>query len=168
MLETGRLLLDKPDLKYIDELYLLHTNKEATQYTPKGIHESKEVTKRFIEGWIRHWEENNFGYFILITEDSKEVAGITEFEYRTINYQRFLNLYYRFFSEFTKQGLATERIDKISYSLKHYDSITPKIIHTNQPSIKLAERLGYIDDLSWNNIINKGNPLLFYSTTQYT
>lgn len=54
MLKTHRLKLVKPNLSYTDELYQLHTNKVATKYTPKGIHQNKVATRDFIKGWMRH------------------------------------------------------------------------------------------------------------------
>ena len=78
MLETHRLKLVKPNLSYTDELYQLHTNKVATKYTPKGIHQNKVATQDFIKGWMRHWDEYQFGYFILIMRDNHEVVGIAD------------------------------------------------------------------------------------------
>ena len=50
MLETDRLYLLKPDIEHLDALFQLHTNNESTKYTPKGIHENKDITKGFIKG----------------------------------------------------------------------------------------------------------------------
>ena len=57
----------------------MHTNKVvATKYTPKGIHQNKVATQDFIKGWMRHWDEYQFGYFILIMRDNHEVVGIAD------------------------------------------------------------------------------------------
>lgn len=164
MLETDRLYLLKPDIEHLDALFQLHTNNESSKYTPKGIHENKDITKGFIKGWRRHWEENDFGYFMLIAKDTGELVGMSGFEYHTINYQLFLNLYYRLFPKYTGEGLATEAIEMISRWMKQFDAVTPKLIRTNQvneSSIKLAERLGYELNDMWNNIINDGDRCYF-------
>lgn len=164
MLETNRMYLLKPDLEHLDELFELHTDSESTKYTPRGVHEDKEMTKGFIKGWRGHWDENDFGYFMLISKETSELIGICGFEYRTINYQLFLNLYYRLFPQYMGKGLATEAIKMISNWLIQFDAVTPKVIRTskiNQPSMDLAERLGYKYDVTWNNVINDGDRCYF-------
>lgn len=164
MLETHRLKLVKPNLSYTDELYQLHTNKVATKHTPKGIHQNKVATQDFIKGWMRHWDEYQFGYFILIMRDNHEVVGIAGFEYRTIHQQQFLNAYYRIFPSYTGVGLAFESMEEIARHLKKHDTITPKLIRTNQyntNSIKLAQKLGYNYDANWDDVINKGDRCFF-------
>ncbi|EHR80495.1 acetyltransferase, GNAT family [Staphylococcus epidermidis VCU118] len=51
-------------------------------------------------------------------------------------------------------------MEEIARHLKKHDTITPKIIRTNQyntNSIKLAQRLGYNYDANWDDVINKGD-----------
>ena len=113
---------------------------------------------------MRHWDEYQFGYFILIMRDNHEVVGIAGFEYRTIHQQQFLNAYYRIFPSYTGVGLAFESMEEIARHLKKHDTITPKIIRTNQyntNSIKLAQKLGYNYDANWDDVINKGDRCFF-------
>ena len=131
MLETDRLYLLKPDIEHLDALFQLHTNNESTKYTLK-VYTRTKILLKFIKGWRRHWEENDFGYFMLIAKDTGELVGMSGFEYRTINYQLFLNLYYRLFPKYTGEGLATEAIEMISRWMKQFDAVTPKLIRTNQ------------------------------------
>lgn len=52
----------------------------------------------------------------------------------------------------------------ISRWMKQFDAVTLKLIRTNQvneSSIKLAERLGYELNDTWNNIINDGDRCYF-------
>lgn len=55
-------------------------------------------------------------------------------------------------------------MEEIARHLEKHDTITPKIIRTNQyntNSIKLAQRLGYNYDANWDDVINKGDRCFF-------
>ena len=66
---------------------------------------------------MRHWDEYQFGYFILIMRIIRS-SGIAGFEYRTIHQQQFLNAYYRIFPSYTGVGLAFESMEEIARHLK--------------------------------------------------
>ena len=82
-------------------------------------------------------------------KDKDEVVGIMGYEYRTINDQRFLNLYYRLLPEYTGRNYAYEAISRIDEWMLSRDNETMHIVRTNiqnVPSIKLAQRLGFKRD----------------------
>ncbi|WP_083390170.1 hypothetical protein [Staphylococcus sp. LCT-H4] len=65
MLMTKRLIMVKPDLKYADELFNIHSDLIATQFTPLTRHLTIEDTNQMIRNWIRYWDENNYGILFL-------------------------------------------------------------------------------------------------------
>lgn len=89
MIETEHLKLIQPSMKYIEDLFQLHTNDEATRYTPLGRHKDIEDTANYIQQWQQHWQDNQFGYFLIQPKDKDVVVGIMGYEYRTINDQHF-------------------------------------------------------------------------------
>lgn len=44
MLESKRLIMNKPQLSFSKELYKIHSNKLETQYTTRGRHKTIENT----------------------------------------------------------------------------------------------------------------------------
>ncbi|MFU0761296.1 GNAT family N-acetyltransferase [Staphylococcus pasteuri] len=164
MINTENLTLIQPSMKYLEDLYKLHTNDEATKYTPLGRHKDREDTARYIKNWQQHWKEHNFGYFLLQPKGQDFVVGIVGYEYRFLNDQRFLNLYYRLLPDYTGQNYAYEVISHIDEWMTNIDKETTKLIRTrinNKPSIKLAKRLEFLRDISWNDIVNKGDICFF-------
>ncbi|MEB8124775.1 hypothetical protein NGH92_08035 [Staphylococcus succinus] len=65
MLMTKRLIMVKPDLKYADELFNIHSDLIATQFTLLTRHLTIEDTNQMIRNWIRYWDENNYGILFL-------------------------------------------------------------------------------------------------------
>lgn len=164
MIETEHLKLIQPSMKYVEDLFQLHNNDEATRYTPLGRHKDIEDTAHYIQQWDQHWQDNQFGYFLIQPKDKDVVVGIMGYEYRTINDQRFLNLYYRLLPEYTGRNYAYEAISRIDEWMLSRDNETAHIVRTNiqnVPSIKLAQRLGFKRDKEWDDIINKGDICLF-------
>lgn len=166
MIETEHLKLIQPSMKYVEDLFQLHTNDEATRYTPLGRHKDIEDTANYIQQWQQHWQDNQFGYFLIQPKDKDVVVGIMGYEYRTINDQHFLNLYYRLLPEFTGHNYAFEAISRIDEWMLSRDNETTQIVRTNiqnVPSIKLAQRLGFNRDKEWDDVINKSDICLFKS-----
>lgn len=65
--------MSKPQLSLAKELYELHSNKLATQYTPKRRHKSIDDTKKMLNEWMKYWNNNDYGYFIFIEKESGNV-----------------------------------------------------------------------------------------------
>ncbi len=66
MINTERLNLMIPSSSHLIELYNICSDPQANIYTPKGLHNSKLDTQRWIEKWRNHWQQYQFGYFVLV------------------------------------------------------------------------------------------------------
>lgn len=57
MLESKSLIMSKPQLSFSEEWYKIHSNKLATQYTPKRRHKTIENTLICIIDWTLKQQE---------------------------------------------------------------------------------------------------------------
>lgn len=164
MINTERLKLVMPSGEYTNELFNICSHPQANIYTPKGIHNSKLDTQRWIEKWRNHWEQYQLGYFVLLKESNHSVIGICGYEYRLLEQETVLNLFYKLHPRFEGQGYAYEAITAITNFVNCIDKETIKVIRTNkynQRSINLAERLKFKRDDAMDDVINKGD-IVFY------
>ncbi|HBC7889967.1 TPA: GNAT family N-acetyltransferase [Staphylococcus aureus] len=84
MINTERLNLMIPSSSHLIELYNICSHPQANIYTPKGLHNSKLDTQRWIEKWRNHWQQYQFGYFVLVKKIDCSVIGICGYEYRQL------------------------------------------------------------------------------------
>ncbi|MFQ3781393.1 GNAT family N-acetyltransferase [Staphylococcus saprophyticus] len=165
MLESKRLIMTKPQLSYSEELYEIHSNKIATQYTPKRRHKTINDTKNMLNKWITHWDDHNYGYFVIIKKENKKVIGSGGAEKMEFANKEYFNLYYRLDPKETGNGYATEAIKTIINWLKtKIDNNLDFVIRTdvnNISSVKLAEKLGFKKDSNFDNYVDQGDIFFF-------
>lgn len=147
MLMTKRLIMVKPDLKYADELFDIHSDLIATQFTPLTRHLTIEDTNQMIRNWMRYWDENHYGYFIFIDRCNGKVLGSGGAMKKAYFDDTFLNIYYRIRPSYTGKGLAYEVMNKvINWFKSNINDKSKFIIRTdknNVASIKLAKKLNF-------------------------
>lgn len=154
MLESKRLLLIEPNYSFNESLFEIHSNKQATQYTPKRRHTSLTETNKMLENWIEHWDKYGFGYFIIIEKATHRVIGSGGAEKMIFANNEYLNLYYRLHPKSFGFGYATEAIQTVIDWLIKLDTSIPFVIRTNKnntASINLALRLGFQRDKSFDD-----------------
>ena len=162
MLESKRLIITKPQLSYSEELYEIHSNKIATQYTPKRRHKTINDTKNMLNKWITYWNDHNCGYFVIIKKESKTVIGSGGAEKMEFANKEYFNIYYRLDPKETGNGYANEAI--IDWLKTEIDNNLDFVIRTdvnNIPSLKLAKRLGFKKDSNFDNYVDQGDIFLF-------
>lgn len=91
MINTERLNLMIPSSSHLIDLYNICSHPQANIYTPKGLHNSKLDTQRWIEKWQNHWQQYQFGYFVLVKKIDCSVIGICGYEYRQLKQETVLN-----------------------------------------------------------------------------
>lgn len=113
MLETKRLILNKPKLAFAEELYKIHSNKIATRYTPKRRHKTIDDTINMLKVWKTYWSNNNYGYFVFIEKKSNLVIGSGGAQKMEFENKEYFNLYFRLDPNTTGNGYANEAMVKI-------------------------------------------------------
>lgn len=146
-LETERLLLRKPNLADVAEVFVIHSDPQTNQYNPHGPMKSPEEAIERVHGWIRDWEQDGIGYWTVLSLESHEVVGfggIRRFHWAD---RDVFNLYYRFSAKSWGHGYATE-VARAAVQFAHHHfpglPIIARISPTNTLSIKVAERVGMV------------------------
>lgn len=167
MLESNRLLMVKPQLSHAKELYQIHSNEEATLYTPKRRHKAITDTEKMLSTWKKYWDVNKHGYFIIIEKERNSVIGSGGGEKMKFAKKEYFNIYYRLNPEMTGHGYAYEAIETIiNWLNSEVDATLEFVIRTdrnNLPSIKLAQRLGFKRDTSFDSYIDDEDIFFFKS-----
>ncbi|WP_432721943.1 GNAT family N-acetyltransferase [Staphylococcus equorum] len=165
MLESKRLIMSKPQLSFSEELYKIHSNKLATQYTPKRRHKTIDDTKKMLNTWSNYWDNNNHGYFIFIEKESDTVIGSGGAEKMEFGNKEYFNLYYRLDPMATGNGYAIEAmITIIKWLNSEIDSTLTFVIRTdkhNSSSINLAHNLEFQRDVNFDDFTDEGDVFLF-------
>ncbi|MEJ7218964.1 GNAT family N-acetyltransferase [Staphylococcus gallinarum] len=165
MLETKRLIMSKPHLSFSEELYKIHSNRLATQYTPKKRHESVDDTEKMLKEWKEYWNSHGYGYFIFIEKSSGNIIGSGGAKKLEFANKEYFNLYYRLDPKETGKGYATEAMIKIINWL-HYevDNTVSFVIRTdknNTASINLARSLDFQKDINFDDYIDENDVFFF-------
>ena len=164
MLETDRLLIVKPSFQYTQELFEIHSNISSTLYTPAGKHNTINDTKLMIEYWLADWNNFGYGYFLFLDKASNELIGSGGIKYINLYKIKVHDVYQELHPESTGYGYAYEAMQSIIewiYSIVTKD--LTMLIRTdkhNHKSIKLAEKLGFINDKKYDGYIAKDD--IFY------
>ncbi|MGK4585155.1 GNAT family N-acetyltransferase [Kitasatospora sp. HPMI-4] len=148
--EPYRVLTDRLELRAVTaadlaDLYAVNSDPEVWRHYPEGRHTSPEVTERWIERCVEHWESTGVSYWTARLRDSGEVVGVGGAQFQRPG---FWNLYYRLARAHWGNGYATEFSRAAMRIAVRHDPGLPVIawIHAhNAGSRALAARLGLRD-----------------------
>ncbi|GGI00532.1 GNAT family N-acetyltransferase [Mammaliicoccus vitulinus] len=165
ILETERIKLIPPAYTYLDKLFEVHHDPLNQKYNPAGPVETVEELKKTLSGWIKHYQDHGFGYYVLIKKDHYQPFGICGLQYKNIKGQTYLNIYYRIEAAQTRQGLVAEASRKVIEHVKEITENQYKIValtkRENIPSIKTAEALGLKYQPEFDDYDGEGNVYYF-------
>lgn len=163
IIKTKRLILEKVNIKHLDDLHNLCSNEEVNIYNPVGAIKDKEETKSMLEHWINDWGKDGIGYFIAKTTQ-RDFLGYVGLRYTDFKGEKVLNLAYRIEPNHWRKGYVFEACEKIIES-READEKTSKIMvltkRENKPSIGVANKLGFFYDESFDDYPDKGDVYLF-------
>lgn len=146
-IESKRLMLRKPEKDDLKSLFDIHSDPNTNHYNPSGPHLNVDQTEEMLTGWLRHWDENGFGYWTVITKENDEIIGACGIKKEQIKGKQVYNVYYRTKPSSWKKGYIKEAaLLSIHYLQNYVDSDAAIMIRTkadNLPSIKTALSLGF-------------------------
>jgi RimJ/RimL family protein N-acetyltransferase len=146
---TERLLLCLPDPATDAEAYFaIHRDPATNEHNPLPPISDPAVGRKTLRDWARHWTEYGYGYWTVRDPADGSVLGfggiMPPFELNP-----YLNLYYRFRPSAWGRGYATE-MGRAALALAAKEApgipVAAMIRPSNEPSIRLAERLGLRHD----------------------
>lgn len=141
---TERLLLCLPTTEVADAYFAIHGDPATNVHNPAGALLDPRTAVPILESWQRHWREEGYGYWVVRAPEDGEVLGFGGVR-PPLPDEDFLNLYYRFRPTAWGKGYATE-LGRAALALAAKASpgapVVALIRPRNQPSIRVAERLG--------------------------
>jgi RimJ/RimL family protein N-acetyltransferase len=148
VLETNRLLLQPYDIKYYREVFaLIQQNKDRlVQSFPKLLKatETQESTKDFTQYNVFDWNKNRAYGFMVFDKSTQTLIG--HFNIKDIDWKnRQAELAYFIDTAYEGKGLMAEAIQTmLTCCFKEIllERIMVRIVTTNTPSIRLAEKCG--------------------------
>jgi RimJ/RimL family protein N-acetyltransferase len=144
-IKTERLLLRRLLEADRENIVALQADPETNNFNP--VPHTVEGARDLYDVWMRHWEEHGFGYLaVSALDDPAVILGFGGVRYREWNGERVLNLAYRFWPFAWGKGYATEMAAAIVEWAEREIPEVPviaDIMAANEPSIRVAERLGF-------------------------
>jgi len=146
---TARLLLRAPTAADLDVTHLLHSDPRTQRYNPTGP-DSRESCQHRLQGWIQHWQDQGFGYWVVCDRAQPErVLGFGGVMHSRFGERSGLNLYFRFAVEAWGQGYASEMADAalhLAFRMLGKEQVIGLVRPDNLPSRRALERLGLTRD----------------------
>ncbi len=144
-IKTERLLLRRLHEADRENIVALQADPETNKFNV--VPHTVEGARELYDTWMKQWAEHGFGYVTVSALDDPDViAGFGGVRYHEWNGERVLNLAYRFWPFTWGKGYATEMAAAVVEWAEREIPDVPviaNIMESNEPSIRVAERLGF-------------------------
>ncbi|OLF53965.1 GNAT family N-acetyltransferase [Pseudomonas chlororaphis] len=146
---TARLLLRAPTADDLEIAQSIHGDPRTQRYNPAGP-DSRDGIRHKLQGWIQHWQEQGFGYWLVCERAQPERAlGFGGIMQGRFGERRGLNLYFRFAVDAWGRGYANEMANAalhLAFHGLHAPQVIGLVRPDNLPSRRALERLGLTRD----------------------
>jgi ribosomal-protein-alanine N-acetyltransferase len=112
---SGRLLLRRPTLEDLGDVFRVHGDERTNEHNPAGPDRDLGASRERLAEWLEHWGRHGFGYWSVETVDTSgshidggSVIGFAGLRHETWRDRPMLNLYYRLAREHWGYGYASE------------------------------------------------------------
>lgn len=144
-LETKRLILKKPSLDQLDDLFILQSDPEVMKYIGSGPRNKEKIIEA-TESAIKHYNDHGFSMCTVYEKETGEFVGQAGLIYLEYNdKQSDIEIGYRLHKRFWSKGYATEiAIALIKWGFEHIavDHLIAVINPENIKSKAVLERAG--------------------------
>lgn len=144
-IKTERLLLRRLREADRENIVALQADPETNRFNPEPY--TVDGANELYDAWMRQWAEHGFGYLtVSALDDPETILGFGGVRYHEWNGERVLNLAYRFWPFTWGKGYATEMAAAVVAWAERAIPDVPviaNIMASNEPSIRVAERLGF-------------------------
>ncbi|MCT8138505.1 GNAT family N-acetyltransferase [Anaerobacillus sp. CMMVII] len=143
ILETARLTFRKMVEADVDLIMEIFSDPIAMQYYPSTY--PREVALKWIHWNMKNYEEVGTGLWICELKDDRSFVGQCGIIPQIVDEKQEMEIGYLFVRKHWGKGLATEAaIATLNYGFKElgFSRLIATIYHKNEPSIRLAERIG--------------------------
>ncbi len=163
-IKTKRLLLIKPSLSDLEELYELTSKEEVNLFNPKGADKHIDEARLTLQSFIEDWRIYDIGIYIVRLASTYEFVGYIGLYLKRQFGIKVFNLSYRIEPKFQRKGYVLEACEIILSEIKKEYKDVPVMVLTkrnNIPSINLAKKLGFIYNEKFDSYIDSEDVFLF-------
>jgi RimJ/RimL family protein N-acetyltransferase len=141
VLETERLLLREMTLDDVDVVAGMLGDPDVMRFWPRPY--TRDEAVRWIERWVREYDEYGCGYWLLVDKATGEAAGQAGVVMLAIDGERAPSLGYIVDKRFWNRGYATEAAAAcLEWALARWPVVITPIRPENAASLRVAEKLG--------------------------
>lgn len=144
VIHTKRLLMRKPTIEDVDQFYNILKKEAVGKWLAKSRGMSKEEVNDYIRQLISHWEQNDFGVWLLCNSETGKVLGHCGL--RKVDETRETEIMYLLDPEYWGNGYASEAAQaSIQYAteIMNLKRIIARVKEANENSKKLLRNLGF-------------------------
>ncbi|WP_099156608.1 GNAT family N-acetyltransferase [Virgibacillus ndiopensis] len=143
LLTTDRLRLRKMNMEDIDDLMKIFSDPEAMKYYPST--KTREEAEKWIEWTMNNYSNFGVGLWIVENKNTGEFLGQCGIVPQKVGEKVEMEIGYLFVRSVWGNGYATEAAlacKEYGFAVLEYPKMVSLIDLNNQPSIKVAERIG--------------------------
>lgn len=144
-LETKRLIIRNFSQKDLDALVPILGNDKVMRFSLKGPLKTREDVQAYLKWILDHDEKYGYSLFAILEKHSQQLIGFAGFMCQTIDEEQRTELGYRLHPDYWGQGIALEATSALAdyaFNQMHVKELVSIIDPKNEPSVKLAKRLG--------------------------
>ncbi|WP_242261145.1 GNAT family N-acetyltransferase [Bacillus cereus group sp. BfR-BA-01453] len=141
---TKRLFMRKPSIEYVDQFYNILKQEAVGKWLAKSRGMSKEEANDYIRNLILHWEQYNFGVWLLFNSETGKLLGHCGL--RKVDETDEIEIMYLLDPEYWGNGYASEAAKaSIQYAkeMMNEKRIIARVKVENENSKKLLRNLGF-------------------------
>ena len=155
MIETPRLILREYTLEDIPFLFRIQSDPVTMQFWPRPFTESD--TENWMRRAIASYAANGFGRWAVILKDSQQQIGDAGLMRTEVNGKPEVDLGYIIHADYWRQGFGFEGGNaSLRFAFEHGERrIVANMAHDNTASRRVAEKLGMVKELEFNNPRNR-------------
>lgn len=127
----------------LEQIAILYNDERVNRFTanPQGLSEAE--VKSMLEAWKRHWEQHEFGPWLICDASSKEMIGLGGISLRNFDDYVFPNLWYRLSPKVWGRAYASEFVGTcLTWFAKHHSQLELHALvkEENIASIRILEK----------------------------
>lgn len=144
VIHTKRLFMRKPLIEDVDQFYSILKEEAVGKWLAKSRGMSKEEVNDYIGQLISHWEQYDFGVWLLVNRNTGKLLGHCGL--RKVNETGEIEIMYLLAPEYWGNGYASEAVEaSIQYAIEtmNVKRIIARVKVANENSKKLLRKLGF-------------------------
>lgn len=163
---TERLRLIRPMANDSAGVFAILGDARTVEHNPSDRLEDRGEAAELVARWVRHWEENGFGYWCVRESGSDRIIGYSGVKRMLVHGRPVLNLVYRFAPDVWGRGFATEAAAAVvsrAVDDMPTETIVARVRPDNLPSQNVALKAGLQRDATMDCLGDDGVDWAFTS-----